>query len=63
MNTSTVLRDEAFEIIEAFGFLELLGQYGDARLVGSVALDLVVKPDIDFHLVLDKSDVINVADQ
>ena len=62
MDTSTVLRDEAFQIIEAFGFLEMLGQYGDARLVGSVALDLVVKPDIDFHLVIDKSDVVNVAE-
>ena len=56
MDTSKVLRDEAFEIIEAFGFLEMLRQYGDARLVGSVALDLVVKPDIDFHLFI----VVNV---
>ena len=62
MDISKVLRDEAFEIIEAFGFLEMLGQYGDARLVGSVALDLVVKPDIDFHLVIDRSDVVNVAE-
>jgi hypothetical protein len=62
MDTSKVLRDEAFEIIEEFGFLEMLGQYGDARLVGSVALDLVVKPDIDFHLFIGKSDVVNVAE-
>jgi hypothetical protein len=62
MDTSKVLRDEAFEIIEEFGFLEMLGQYGDARLVGSVALDLVVKPDIDFHLFIAKSDVVNVAE-
>ena len=62
MDISKVLRDEAFEIIDAFGFLELLGQYGDARLVGSVALDLVVKPDIDFHLFITKSDVVNVAE-
>ena len=62
MDTSKVLRDEAFEIIEAFGFLEMLRQYGDARLVGSVALDLVVKPDIDFHLFIVKSEVVNVAE-
>jgi hypothetical protein len=62
MDNSKVLRDEAFEIIEAFGFLEMLGKYGDARLVGSVALDLVVKPDIDFHLVLDKFDVVDAAE-
>jgi hypothetical protein len=61
MDTSKVLRDEAFEIIEKFGFLEMLGQYGDVRLVGSVALDLVVKPDIDFHLFISKSDVVNIA--
>jgi hypothetical protein len=62
MDISKILRDEAFEIIEAFGFLELLGQYGDARLVGSVALDLVVKPDIDLHLFIAKSVVVNVAE-
>ncbi len=62
MDTSKVLRDEAFEIIEELGFLVMLGQYGDARLVGSVALDLVVKPDIDFHLFIARSDVVNVAE-
>ena len=62
MDTSKELREEAFEIIEEFGFLEMLGQYGDARLVGSVALDLVVKPDIDFHLFIAESDVDNVAE-
>ena len=61
MDSSKELRNEAFEIIEEFGFLEMLEQYGDARLVGSVALDLVVKPDIDFHLLIARSDVINVA--
>lgn len=61
MDISKALRDEAFEIIKAYGFLELLGQYGEARLVGSVALNLVVKPDIDFHLLIAKSDVATVA--
>jgi hypothetical protein len=62
MDTSELLRDEAFEIIDEFGFLEMLGKYGDARLVGSVALDLVVKPDIDFHLLIARPDVAHLAE-
>jgi hypothetical protein len=62
MNNSNLLRDEALEIIEEYDLFEILGRYGDARLVGSVALDLVVKPDIDIHLYIDKSDVVQTAE-
>jgi hypothetical protein len=30
MDTSKALRDEAFEIIEEYGFLEILEQHGNA---------------------------------
>lgn len=61
MDTSRELRAEGLEIIEAFAFLDLLAGFGEVRLVGSVALDLVVKPDIDFHLVVDQSQVVEVT--
>lgn len=32
--------------------MEILEPFGEARLVGNVALYLVVKPDIDIHLIL-----------
>lgn len=58
MDISDTLREEALEIVQALGLLEMLGRYGGARLAGSVALDLVVKPDIDIHLLLDSRDVV-----
>lgn len=61
MEKSKLLHDEGLEIIKAFGFLELLERYGEARLVGSVALDLVVKPDLDFHLYVGEPGVVEVA--
>ena len=61
MDTSRELRAEGLEIIQAFAFLDLLAGFGEVRLVGSVALDLVVKPDIDFHLVVDQSQVVEVT--
>ena len=59
MNSSRLLRKEAYKIIEEIGFVALLEPFGQARVVGSVALDLVVKPDIDIHLVLKEIDPIN----
>lgn len=61
MEESKRLRDEGFEIIKDLELLKLLERYGEARLVGSLALDLVVKPDIDFHLYLDQTNLIEVV--
>jgi hypothetical protein len=54
MSQSSSLRAEAIEIVQRLGLLDILTRFGEARLVGSVALDLVVKPDIDLHLLLDQ---------
>lgn len=61
MERSKLLREEGQEISEGFRFLDLLGRYGEVRLVGSLALDLVVKPDIDFHLLVDQNQVLEVT--
>jgi hypothetical protein len=58
MNNSIALKKEAIEIVHELGLFETLEPYGEARLVGSVALDLVVKPDIDIHVHLDGHDVV-----
>jgi len=56
------LQAEASEIIDGLALLELLGQYGRAEIVGSVALGLVVKPDIDLHLLVSGTDLLAVTD-
>ena len=56
------LRSEAEDIIQQLTLFEIIGQYGEARLVGSCALDLIVKLDIDIHLVVGTTDLLNVVD-
>lgn len=58
---SNCLKAEAEAIIRDLDLLELLRPHGDARIVGSVALDLVVKPDIDIHLLSITDDLMSVA--
>jgi hypothetical protein len=55
------LKREAERIIEELDLLRLLSTYGEARIVGSVALDLIVKLDIDIHLLFDDPDVLEAA--
>jgi hypothetical protein len=44
------LREEALQVIEELDIMGLLRSYGKADVVGSVALDLIVKRDIDIHV-------------
>ena len=61
--TDRSLRTEAEEILQNLDLLELLNRYGEAQVVGSVALDLVVKRDIDVHLVVRSSDLLGTVDE
>lgn len=61
MKNSKALRAEAIEIVRQLGVLEMLKPFGEAQLVGSVPLDLVVKPDIDIHLLLDGKEVMEAT--
>ncbi|MHB9108356.1 MAG: hypothetical protein ACYDCO_14975 [Armatimonadota bacterium] len=56
------LREEAEAIIRELALLDILGRFGQARLIGSVALDLIVKRDIDLHL-LTSEDLFAIADR
>jgi hypothetical protein len=57
------LKREAEGIIEELDLLRLLSAYGEARIVGSVALDLIVKLDIDIHLLVDNPDVLEAVNR
>ena len=59
--TESPLKHEAERIIEELDLLRLLSAYGEARIVGSVALDLIVKLDIDVHLLVDNQDILEVV--
>ena len=63
MIATSMLKVEAEKIIEELELLELLAQHGEARVVGSVAYDLIVKLDIDIHLLLEEgTDLLNTVD-
>jgi len=57
------LREEALGIVSELGLLGTLGRHGRAELVGSVALDLIVKLDIDIHLLVEGRDLYSVVNQ
>lgn len=44
------LQEQALEIIEKLNLLKILNKYGEAHLVGNVALNTTVKPDIDVQI-------------
>jgi hypothetical protein len=48
-----IQKQEAQKIIDELGIMPILQSIGDARVVGSVALDVIVKLDIDIHVVVE----------
>ena len=61
MTEKSRLRIEAEQIIEDLDIMGLLNAYGHARIVGSVALDLIVKRDIDIHALVLLRDTMEMA--
>jgi hypothetical protein len=61
MTEKSRLRIEAEQIIEDLDIMGLLNAYGYARIVGSVALDLIVKRDIDIHALVLLRDTMDMA--
>lgn len=55
---STSLRTEALEVIQDLSLMERLRPFGQTYLVGSVAMDLVVKPDIDLNVLVKEPDLL-----
>jgi len=56
-----IQKQEAEKIIDEISIMPVLKSVGDARIVGSVALDVIVKRDIDIHIVVD--DLFNAIDK
>lgn len=63
MIETSALKREAEGIIADLGLLDVAGRHGRAEVVGSVALDLIVKRDIDIHLLVDAPDLLAVTDR
>lgn len=63
MTDHHLLVDEAKKIISDLDLLQILEQYGETRLVGSVALELIVKRDIDLHVLVNTDDLSAVAEK
>ncbi|MBI2328404.1 MAG: hypothetical protein HYU85_01965 [Chloroflexi bacterium] len=59
---SSLLRLEAENILNELTLIKLLKHYGRAEVVGSVASDLIVKLDIDIHLLVEDSNILDVVD-
>jgi len=59
----SALKREAEAIVAELGLLDVTGRYGRAEVVGSVALDLIVKLDIDIHLLVDSPDLLAMTDR
>ncbi len=52
-----ILKEEGRKILEDEGLIEILNSYGETKIVGSYDLDLLVKPDIDISISVNKLDV------
>ncbi len=58
-----MLVDEAKQIITDLDLVTILSNYGETRLVGSVALEMVVKRDIDLHVLVETEELQAVAEK
>jgi hypothetical protein len=52
-----ILKEEGRKILEDDGLLDILSKYGKVQIVGSYDLDLLIKPDIDISICVDKFDI------
>jgi hypothetical protein len=48
-------------IAQKLRLIEVLSEFGEARVVGSVALDLVVRRDLDVHVLVKEPDLLATA--
>lgn len=55
------LKHEAMDIVEELHLMEVFLPYVEARIVGSVALDLIVKLDIDIHVLVETPNLLGVV--
>jgi hypothetical protein len=55
------LKKEANEMIEKLHLVEILERYGETQLVGSVVLELIVKLDIDIHVLLPHGNLMEIS--
>ena len=63
MRDQKKLKKEALDVMEKLRLVEILEKYGDTRLVGSVVLELIVKLDIDIHVLLSHGNLMDITNK
>ena len=63
MTPQKVLKEEANEILQKLNLMNILERYGDAQIVGSVVLELIVKLDLDIHVLLPHGELLDVTNK
>ncbi|MFA4954246.1 MAG: hypothetical protein WC641_02965 [Patescibacteria group bacterium] len=54
VKNQAILQKEASEILDKLGLLDFLSKFGNAKIIGSVALGLMTWRDIDMDLAVDE---------
>jgi len=50
------IKTQADKILKESGIIEILSEYGEVKIAGSYALDVMLRPDLDFYVIAEKHD-------
>jgi hypothetical protein len=56
LQESKRIKAQADKILRESGIVEILSTYGEVKIAGSYALDVMLRPDLDFYVVTEKHD-------
>lgn len=62
LQESKRIKAQADKIIKESGIIEILSEYGEVKIAGSYALDVMLRPDLDFYVVVEKHDWNKIID-
>lgn len=63
MASQKELKKEAEEILQRLDLMTILEKYGEPRVVGSVVLELIVKLDLDIHVLLPHGELLDITNK
>jgi hypothetical protein len=56
LEESKRIKSQADKILKESGIVDILGGYGEVKIAGSYALDVMLRPDLDLYVVAEKHD-------
>lgn len=62
LEESKRIKSQADRILKESGIIETLSEYGEVKIAGSYSLDVMLRPDIDVYVVVEKHDWDKVVD-